>query len=443
MPGEAPTPRRRPLGPAARYGVVAAALLVLQHVVHAVTDGRWIYPLHDLRGYLSGLVQFDGHRYLQVAVDGYSYQPGEQSTIAWFPLYPLAIRALDTITSPELAAVLVTFVAGALAARLLERWLRDVAGLDAAGASTAWWALILYPYAFYLYGIVYADALFVALALATFLLAEKDHRWAAAATAALATATRPTGIAVALGLLVLQLTRDGVLVTGHGRWPTVARDRVRAVTFAPLLGFAGLASYMTYLGVRFGAPFAFVENQSTFRDGATPILNLSAVSALAESWRRADSTTILVGAGVAAVAVAVAILLRRRLSGPRALVAAIVVVGFVAAASRWRQFVEYPLYRTTTAAQALICLFVISSLPAVWRRFGPGYAVYCGVLVAMPVLSSGDLMGSGRYLIAAFPVAALWGERLAPRPWRIGWLVASGALMTAMWMGFTYSKYLA
>ena len=52
-------------------------------------------------------------------------------------------------------------------------------------------------------------------------------------------------------------------------------------------------------------------------------------------------------------------------------------------------------------------------------------------------------MGSGRYLIAAFPVAALAGEWLSTRrvP-RRGWLAVSAVAMIGMSMGFARSWYL-
>ncbi len=38
------------------------------------------------------------------------------------------------------------------------------------------------------------------------------------------------------------------------------------------------------------------------------------------------------------------------------------------------------------------------------ERLGWGYGIYVAVVVGMPVLSTKDFMGVGRYLIAAFPV---------------------------------------
>lgn len=51
-------------------------------------------------------------------------------------------------------------------------------------------------------------------------------------------------------------------------------------------------------------------------------------------------------------------------------------------------------------------------------------------------------MGIGRYSMAAFPVAALLGERLAARRGRWAWLSCSATAMALLSMGFARSWYL-
>ena len=46
----------------------------------------------------------------------------------------------------------------------------------------------------------------------------------------------------------------------------------------------------------------------------------------------------------------------------------------------------------------------LALVPAVFKRVGWGYGVYCLVVLALPALSSKDFQGMGRYAIAAFPV---------------------------------------
>ena len=81
---------------------------------------------------------------------------------------------------------------------------------------------MLYPYAFYLYGTVYADALFVAASIGAFVLLERNRPWVAGGVGALATAGRPIGIAVLVGLTVraVELAAQRSAPTDPG--PTVA-----------------------------------------------------------------------------------------------------------------------------------------------------------------------------------------------------------------------------
>jgi hypothetical protein len=56
--------------------------------------------------------------------------------------------------------------------------------------------------------------------------------------------------------------------------------------------------------------------------------------------------------------------------------------------------------------QALACLAAVLLVRLVWRRFGWGYAAYTVVSLAIPIIGTKDFMGSGRYVLAAYPVLA-------------------------------------
>ena len=71
-------------------------------------------------------------------------------------------------------------------------------------------------------------------------------------------------------------------------------------------------------------------------------------------------------------------------------------------------------------AQAIMCLFAVLLLPRVYRLFGWGYLAYSVVVLAIPIIGTKDFMGTGRYVLAAFPVIAAAGQFLATR--RQNWL---------------------
>ena len=262
---------------------------------------------------------------------------------------------------------------------------------------------MVYPYAWYLYGVVHSDSMFLMLVLGCFLLVEADRYVLAGLVGALATATRPTGMALIPAVAVLAWERAGLLAVpvppaGDGtRWSRLVqrwqlpvqlvKERWSALMLAPFLACGGLGLWMLYLGVQWGDPLAFKTNQTEYHPSPYPLLKLPF---------------------------------------------------FV----RWRDVADSPTYALTTTFQLVLAFVVVVSIPAVARRFGWGYGVFVGVLVAIPTVSTADFMGTGRYLIAAFPVWAMWGERLAARD--RGWVLvaASGVLMVLLSMGFSRSWYL-
>ena len=72
--------------------------------------------------------------------------------------------------------------------------------------------------------------------------------------------------------------------------------------------------------------------------------------------------------------------------------------------------------------------FAVLLLPRVQRLFGWGYLAYCVVVLAIPIIGTKDFMGTGRYVLAAFPVIAAAGDFLATRRQRWVRPVALGLL---------------
>ena len=346
--------------------------------------GRWVF---------GGWVHFDGPEYLQIAQQGYTARQ-----VVWFPLYPTSIRAVTTVLrDPTLSAVLVSLVAGAAAAVLFFKWL-ELRVPTRTARLAALWVLLLYPYAWFLYGVVYSDALFLALVLGAFLLVEKDRFLLAGVVGAFATATRPSGFAVVAGLLVVALDRTGVLVAAQERlhpwWGRLGlprridRSQLRPEPFLTLVALVGLLGYMTYLWVEWERPLRFVEEQANYHDpNAASLLKQQFFDAFYE--------------------------------------------GFA------------PSHLATTTFQCVLLTAVLLSVPAVGRRFGWGYGAYVLCLAAFPAVSVSTFMGVGRYLLPAFPVAALVGEWLSTRRrLAVVWFAVCGALVLVMSFGFSRNWYL-
>ncbi|WCO65894.1 hypothetical protein PO878_15430 [Iamia majanohamensis] len=377
------------LGPLAAWATVALVLLTVQLLAN---PGGVVSPWPVRGEALRGWVQFDGPEYLSIAASGY-----EARQLVWFPLYPLLLRAVDVLTGdPVVAGVLVSLLGGATATVLLAAWCRG-AGMGTRARRITLGLFLLYPYGWFLYGVVYSDALFVAVALGAFVAAQRDRYVLAGLLGALATATRPSGFAVALGVLLVALEGSGALARapGRGGWlgalrvPTqIDRARLHPRLLGPLLAWAGLVAYCAYQWVAWGRPLRFVSEQANYHDSGPGTLLKQQYF---DAWYGGFDGRHL----------------------------------------------------ATTTAQGLLLVGVLLAVPAVGRRFGWGHGVLVLGLAALPAVSVSTFMGIGRYLLPAFPVVALAGEWLAPRPRRaVGVLAVSGALLGLLAYGFSRSWYL-
>lgn len=138
----------------------------------------------DIAGpfWVDKFARWDSDWYLGIATEGYHYIPGQQSPVAFFPAYPMVVRAMAAVVgNAAVAAHLVSLACGLLAIACFRRWARM--RLSPGAARYAVWGLVLYPFGVYLYGMVYGDALFLAAAVGAFLLLERDHLLALACSA--------------------------------------------------------------------------------------------------------------------------------------------------------------------------------------------------------------------------------------------------------------------
>jgi hypothetical protein len=374
-------------------GAFLAVAVVLYLVMGLVAprlpaaSGPHLAPPFSGHRWLKGWAQWDSGWYWSIASHGYSWVRGRQSTVAFFPAYPLAVRAVARpLGNAYVAGVVVTLLSGAAVAALLLVWLRD--RLQPAAAEAALGAFLLFPYAFYLYGAVYADALFVAAILGAFLLLEADRPVLAGLAGAVATAARPLGIVLVVALVVRALERRGALGPAGGGLLNLRR--ARPADAGVLLSVLGLVAWCVYLWSRFDDPFAFATAQAAWHQGAGP-----------ETWLKVQFFHDI-----------------GDLRSPRA----------------WVLFMAHPVL--TVAAACLV--------PRVFRRFGAGYGLYVALLIGLAALSTKNFFGMARYLLAAFPCFAVLGEILVERAsLRRFVLPASGLGLVALTAVFGTGYYLS
>ena len=341
-----------------------------------------------------GWIRWDASWYSGIARNGYFYRVDEQSSVAFFPLYPMLMRALGSLSLDSyVAGMLVSLAAGLGTVMLFSRWCR--AHLSAAEAWTALLCLVLYPYAFYLFGVVYADTLFVVLAIAAFVALERRRPVLAGCFGLLAALTRPVGIALLLGLVVLVLEQRGVV--GRSVEPgSSLRSRLRRLRPADagvLLTGVGLLGYMTYLWRTFGDPLAFAATQSA------PGWNLDPGP---RTWFKVRVWEMMTGA-----------------------------------------VAEPPGYLQGAILQGLIGIACLATVPTIVRRFGWGYGLYTAAAVAFSLVQLKDFHGLGRHAPAAFPAFAVFGIWLVQRPaLRKPALAVSGVLLLLFTSWYARGYYL-
>ncbi len=248
-----------PVTPLRIFALSRAAIWALALTTLLLLDGRlnparaaWDTPrLHELGSVIDVWARWDSNWYLRIAEDGYSWP---SSTPAFFPLYPLLVGGLGRILAGNyvLAGVAVSLAAGAIAFVLLHRLALVRTG--PADAHRAVLYLALFPTSLFL-GAVYSESLFLALAIGTFLLAERQRLGWAAVVAALAVLTRSQGLALVPALAVLG-------------WREPDRRRTLAVLVVPVAAFL---AYPVVLAVWIGHPLAFLDAQDLWERHLSPL----------------------------------------------------------------------------------------------------------------------------------------------------------------------------
>lgn len=191
---------------------------------------------------------WDANWYERIVTEGYQYVPGKASSVAFFPLFPLLVKALAPLVGVKLAGYLIAnaafFVGTVYFYRLVAL---DFAEREIAERSL--WYLLVSPVSFF-FSIFYTEGLFFGLVVATFWQARR-RAWAAASLlAALAALTRSLGVVLLVPLLCEYLG----LTYGRLR-PDRTRIGKEALWFLAVP--AGLGLYLAYLQLAFGDAFAF------------------------------------------------------------------------------------------------------------------------------------------------------------------------------------------
>ena len=210
---------------------------------------------------LNVAARWDGDPYLTIAREGYSAD--NVSLVAYFPLYPFLMRLGGALFGSDDAFLAAGVVISNLALFAALVYLARLVMLDhdAKTATRAAVYLLVFPTTVFL-SVVYAESLFLLLAIAAMYHARRRDWLLAGALAALAALTRPFGAVVALPIAIEALRRP------------IAFRGLAATLLAPAAFFAWLA----VLWLITGDPRALLTAQAQW--GGRPGLSLQAFADL-------------------------------------------------------------------------------------------------------------------------------------------------------------------
>jgi hypothetical protein len=205
---------------------------------------------------LSALSRWDGEWYFHIARDGYRYADGDFQAAAFAPLLPLLMQMFSLFFGGGSDGIL---IAGAVIANvaLLAACAYLVALVrlddDEHTARRSALYLLVFPTTFFL-SAIYAESLFLALAVASFYYARRRSWIACGALAALCALSRPHGVLIVLPLALEYL---------HQRRFSLRAVRADVLALAlPLLAFAG---WLAYQYVQLGDALAFLHAQAAWQ----------------------------------------------------------------------------------------------------------------------------------------------------------------------------------
>lgn len=329
------------------FRLVSAGAAFLANVVFPSYQDQGFSVFRTDHAFWDTFARYDAGWYHGIASQGYIYGEGGRNNLAFFPVYPMLMRAGGTLLGGRqedfyFAGIVVSWLAFSAAMTLLYRL--ALLDLPRPAAIRAVIYAAVFPFA-YFFGLVYSESLFL-LALVAAAYGLRTQRWlAAAAAGAVMTATRVTGVMAVPGLALLA-------------WQIASGDRRRllaggAAVAASLLGIGAYGLFNVWMS---GTPLAWYHAITYwgYEPGGNPF------------------------GGVA------------RLSQ--------------ALLTRPYHFLTTERMAPYDTLNALSAIAALALVPLIWRRFNAGYALIVVAGLLLP-LSSGQFEGLGRYCSVQFPIA--------------------------------------
>jgi hypothetical protein len=339
------------------FVVTRIAVLVVAEIAAIVVGQRpGIHYAASTNATLAVWGRWDAEHYIKIATDGYS-----GTEMAFFPLYPLLIRAVGALTGNHLiAGLLISNIASFFGLLFFYKLVEHQ--YDRAVAHRATFYISIFPTAVF-FAAVYSESLFFALTVASFYYI-RERKWiAAGGLGFFAALTRVEGVLLAVPFLIEWLIV--VFTNGSSPMESLRNTLKHPLTglVRPLAGLAlvplGLLSYMAYLWVLRGDPLYFSHVQAHWGRH------------LAYPWESVSHSIKIVTQS------------------------------------------HIPQSIANSGLEVAFTALMIAILIAGFWRLRPSYSVYMALSILIP-MSTSSLMSMPRFALVLFPmfvVLALWGAR--------------------------------
>jgi hypothetical protein len=345
---------------AAIWFTAVFALFFFEPNRHPNADQWDTARMHDLGYFTDVWARWDSDFFIKIAQHGY-----DQTSAAFHPLYPALVAVLGRVFLGHyvLAGLVISLLATLGAFVLLYRYAEERLGVEGGRRTVLY--LAIFPMALFLQA-VYSESLFLLLAIAAFLLADRKRFAAAGVIAGLAILTRAAGLALLPALALLAWRH---------------RDRLRALG-GIALALPIAAVYPLILWQQVDDPWAFTDAQDRWHRHVSAAGPFGGIwDGLVAGWRGLEQFVVGHGTNVPGAD---------------------------------------PMHAAAENVQALLFLALFIGLTVVtWRRFGAPLGLFAAVSLAIPLSypsSRWPLLSLPRFGLVIFPLFLALAAITAGRP---------------------------
>ena len=352
--------------------IVLGGLLSPIHLLRSSLEPSRALPATSFQGVF---VVWDAQWYRRIVNEGYTYDPKVQSSVAFFPAYPLLASGVQRLSglSTDSSLLLTSNICFLWAMYLFYVYSLERMEEDTCRAQMALASLALFPTTFF-FRMPYSESTMLLISL--LVLTGIRRNWppiGLALLTGLATATRPVGIGLLAPLSLYLLAR-----------PVSRRRRALDLLLCLPLGVWGLCAFAYYLGLRFDEPLAFAKIQVHWQYRPAPPLGEKIVGLVTLAPVRAilDPTSNYY----------------------------------------WQHFTPwYDAPFNLVLANPLYFLFFAGLIVVgVWKRWLDHYELaLAGALILIPYVTSSyesRMASTGRFVAVAFPAYLVMGRLLVRLP---------------------------